>query len=247
MSDRTSHAETWHDDLAAYALDALGEREALRVADHVADCDSCRERVRWLTPAVNVLPATVVQQEPPPELRERLMAIVEREAAEAAGETEPAVAPARKRRRRISLPGFSIALRPALASFGIALLLIAGVAGYSLRDGSSTEAETTFTAQPTATGSLASGMLEVSGDDGSLQVANLPAPGRDEVYQAWVQHNGHNGRIVPSSVFVVNDEGAGEVAIPSGLEGADRVMVTREPEGGSEKPTEGALLIANLK
>jgi len=243
VSDRTSHAETWNDDLAAYALDALGEGESRHVTEHLAGCESCQERVRWLTPAVDVLPATVVPHEPPPELRSRLMAIVEREAAEARVTT----APARKQRRRISLPIFgSFALRPALAGFGIALLLVAGVAGYALRDGASTESEI-FTAAPTAKSSLASGELEVSGDDGLLRVANLPGPRRDEVYQAWVQHDGHNGRIVPSSVFVVNDEGTGEVAIPSGLEGAARVMVTREPEGGSKKPTEGALLIANLE
>ena len=243
MSERTSHADTWHDDVAAYVLDALDEREAHRVAEHVAGCESCRERVRWLTPAVDVLPASVTPLDPPPELRSRLMEIVEREAAEETTASAPAVKP----RRRISLPVFgSFALRPALASFGIALLLVAGVTGYALRDRESTQ-PATFAATPASERSIASGELEVDGDEGSLQVTNLPAPRRDEVYQAWVQHTGQNGRTVPSSVFVVDNEGTGEVAIPSGLDGAARVMVTREPEGGSAKPTESPLLVAELE
>lgn len=235
-----NHRVRWEDDLAAYVLDALGEREAALFEHHLEDCDECRERVAWLTPALDVLPATVSQQDPPPALRSRLMEIVEREVAEAAP-------PRSKRRRLFAIPlfGGTITLRPALASFGVALLLIAGVVGYSLsEDATSTE---TYSATATKDSSLASGTLEVDGDEGSLKVANLPAPGRDEVYQAWVQHTGDNGRIVPSSVFAVHDDGTGEVAIPGGLDGAARVMVTREPEGGSKKPTEGALLIAELE
>lgn len=240
-TDLNEHRRRWDDDLAAYALHALDEREAALVESHLQGCETCTERISWLAPAVDVLPASVPQAVPPPELRLRLMEVVEREADEAAPASPV------KARRRISMPVFgSFALRPALAGFGVALLLVAGIAGYALRDGTSTSTET-FTAYPTDESSLAGGTLEVDGDEGSLLVANLPAPPRDEVYQAWIQHVGTNGRIVPSSVFVVHSDGSGAVAIPEGLDGAAQVMVTREPDGGSKKPTEGALLTAELE
>ena len=45
------------DDLAAYALGALDEREAGAIEDHLDGCERCRERLRWLAPAVDLLPA----------------------------------------------------------------------------------------------------------------------------------------------------------------------------------------------
>ena len=72
------------DDLAAYALGALDEREAGAIEDHLDGCERCRERLRWLAPAVDLLPASVEQRTPPPALRENLMATVRAEAAPAA-------------------------------------------------------------------------------------------------------------------------------------------------------------------
>jgi hypothetical protein len=87
----------------------------------------------------------------------------------------------------------------------------------------------------------------VEGDRGALTVANLPPTGPGEVYQAWVQDSPeHGGAVHPSSVFVVSDDGSGHVAIPHGLSAAERVMVTREPKGGSEKPHESSVLTADL-
>ena len=247
MSETFDHRDDWGDDLAAFALDALDEREAQLVARHVAECDACAERLRWLAPAVDVLPATVAQQDPPPELRSRLMEIVEGEAAAEA----PAAAPAPRRSwaERLGLSGAS--LRPALAGMAAFLVIAAGVTGYVLRDGSDAEPASpseSYAAVGTGPKSLAHGTLEVNGDEGSLRVANLPATRRGEVYQAWVQDSvEHGGAVHPSSVFVVSDDGSGNVMIPHGLENAERVMVTREPVGGSEKPHESSLVTAELE
>jgi len=242
-TERIEHSRRWHDDLAAYSLDALDERETALLEHHLEGCGDCAERMRWFAPAVDVLPAAVPQLDPPPELRVRLLEIVEGEAAE---EQAAEARPAGGRRRRLSVPLFgSFALRPALAGFGVCLLLVAGVAGYSLRDDTSVRVDT-YSAVPTDEASIASGTLEVTGDEGSLRVANLPATEEGDVYQAWVQHKGNDGGIIPSSVFVLHDDMTAEVPIPRGLDGAAQVMVTREPAGGSKKPTEGALLIAEI-
>ncbi len=238
----TDHRDRWADDLAAYALDALDESESRAVESHLAGCTECTERLRWLAPAVDVLPATVPQQEPPPELRARLMAIAEAEAP-----AEPVVTRAGSSwRERLGLSGWS--LRPAVAGLAVLLVVAAGVTGYVLHDGGSTgPGAETYAARGVGEGKLAHGTLEVDGDRGALTVANLPPTEPGEVYQAWVEDSPeHGGAVHPSSVFVVSDDGSGSVMIPHGLERADRVMVTREPKGGSEKPHESSIINANI-
>lgn len=246
MSNFTEHSERWHDEIAAYVLDALDEREVRTFEEHLDGCSECAERLRWMSPAVDVIPASVSQQAPPPELRERLMAIVNEEAGVAESPTRASAPADRKRRWLPSFDGF--AMRPALAGAAAVLLLVAGVAGYGLRDESGGSDVQTFAAVSESSGSLASGSLEVDGDEGSLHVENLPPTQRGEVYQAWVQEPSgkEGGTIRPSSVFVVSDDGSGDVSIPHGLGGAAKVMVTREPEGGSEKPSENPVLTAEL-
>ena len=139
-----------------------------------------------------------------------------------------------------------LSLRPVLAGLGVFLLLAAAVTGYALRDGGTSDQPTeVFTAQAERSASAASGRLEVSGDAGMLHVTNLPPTGKDDVYQAWIQDTGAaGGSVHPSSVFVVSEDGTGDVAIPHGLADARRVMVTREPKGGSEHPSESSVLTA---
>lgn len=248
MTDRAMDCEGRHDDLAAYALDALDTREAALLEQHLAGCPVCEERLHWLLPAVDVLPVTVEQMDPPAGLRDRLMAVVEAEAAAEVAATAPAPKP--KLRRRFRLPDFfaGLSLRPALAGLGVTLLIAGAVVGWAMHDDSGADVRT-YAAKPLSGKSLATGTLEVTGDKGSLAVRNLPPTGKGEVYQAWVQEpNGpQGGKILPSSVFVVSDDGSGTVAIPSGLEDAARVMVTREPKGGSAVPGESALISAEIR
>ncbi len=58
-----------HDDLAAYALGALDPGEAAALERHLAGCPACSERLLWLRPAVDLVPASVRQVEPPASLR----------------------------------------------------------------------------------------------------------------------------------------------------------------------------------
>jgi hypothetical protein len=45
---------------------------------------------------------------------------------------------------------------------------------------------------------------------------------------------------------VLGDDGTAEAAVPGPLEGADAVLVTREPRGGSRRPTSAPILEAAL-
>ncbi|MBA2522781.1 MAG: anti-sigma factor [Solirubrobacterales bacterium] len=247
MSEIIDHHERWHDEIAAYALDAMDEREAAIVEQHLHECEACAERFRWLAPAVNVIPASVAQLEPPPQLRERLMTIVHEEAKATGLDAAPAHSSSRGEGRRRWLPSFEgFALRPALAGAAALLLLIAGVGGYELRNETSPSGSSvqTYAATAGANAPAASGTLRVNGDEGSLRVANLPATERGQVYQAWIKDE--EGSIHPSSVFVLSDDGTGVVSLPAGLTDAEQVMVTREPKGGSQSPHENPLIAATL-
>ena len=212
MSDRdpkihNDHADRWNDDLAAYALDALEPAERAALVEHLAGCPICTERLRWMAPAVDVLPATVAPQQPPEALKSRLMDVVQRESSMIESAADPGRAARSERagdrrgRARRGLAGLS--LRPVLAGLGVFLLLAAGVAGYAIRDGGSGSGSTqVYAAKGPTRDSIASGSLEVDGDAGSLHVANLPATGRGEVYQAWIQDIGRGRRGRPPVVGV---------------------------------------------
>jgi anti-sigma-K factor RskA len=224
------------DDLAAYALGALSDDEATELRHHVAGCETCAERLRWLQPAVDVLPASVEQRTPPPALRENLMDMVRREAAQAAPVAE------RTSSWWESLRGF--AMRPATA-MAVLILLVAGVGvGYLLRGSETTQPQSTaIEAQALEQGVPVLATLERTGDSATLHVDQMPRLSREQVYEIWLQRD---GRMERSNTFVLNSDGTAEAAIPGGLEGAQAVFVTREPMGGSAQPTTKPLLRAQL-
>ena len=238
MTDRagkpTSHDEL-RDDLAAYALGALEDDEAARLRDHLQTCEECRLHLRWLEPAVELLPMTVQQLEPPPRLRDALIRAVRDESPKAAREP-----PAHAADGRWAWLGRSL-LRPATAVAAAAMLVVGVVAGYLISD--SGESRATLTAQVAAGAPAASGVLEREGASGILRVQGMPALARDEVYEVWVQRD---GGLEPSSLFVLRRNRSGEAAVPASLDGADAVLVTKEPRGGSRQPTSKPVLSVQL-
>jgi anti-sigma-K factor RskA len=233
--------EELRDELAAYALGALPSEEAAQLERHLADCESCRDRLRWLGPAVDMLGASVEQLTPPSELRERLMETVR---AEAAPSPQPDAAPSAKAQGRAweGWGGWSrLLLRPATAFVAVVLIVAGVAAGYALR-GDEGDATTTVAARATSPDLEVAAELVRQGDTGALHVQEMPAISRDEVYEVWVQRG---DAVEPASTFVLNRDGSAVAAVP-GLEDADAVLVTREPYGGSEQPTTEPVLKATL-
>ena len=230
-----SHEE-YRDGLAAYALGALPEPEAAELKHHLEKCEACSRQLRWLQPAVELLPHSVQQLEPPRRLRRRLLETVRAEAAEAARpglarEEEPS-------RRRWALPLW----RPAFAVAATLLVLAGGVAGYVLhRPG---ESRSLVSARPLsgAPRSL-TGTLEREDGSAILRVAQLPALRGGDVYEVWVRRD---GALQPSSLFAPRRDRTATAAVPGPLGDADAVLVTREPRGGSSHPTSRPLLRADL-
>jgi Anti-sigma-K factor rskA/Putative zinc-finger len=231
---------TYRDEVGAYLLGALSDAERASFEGHLADCPECRHEVERLRPAADLLPRSVEQVEPPPSLKRSLMEVVEREAKERDGGTEPARERARRplgERLRDLLGG---ALRPALVAAGLALGLLVGYGVAQLGDddnGRTVVARVEPSVLPDA-----SGRLEIQGDGtrgGILEVRGMPSLDRGRVYQAWVQRD---GMIEPEPTFDVGADGRGAVAVPEDLSDAQAVLLTREPRGGSRAPSEDPIL-----
>jgi hypothetical protein len=221
------------DDLAAFALDALGPEEEARVREHLAGCERCRSELEWLQPAVDVLPATVPQVEPPRGLKRDLMKTVRSEARAERGGWWARQA-----------DWISLRARPALAIVGVALLG-GGIAGYAINEANqSTEPTLTqVEADPSAAAAGASGTLEHSTDDASLAVSGMDQLEGGDVYQVWY---GEGEGVEPAKSFTVDAEGDAEADLGEIPEGTEQVMVTAESEPGLPSPEGEILLSASL-
>lgn len=233
--DEHNH-ERWSEDAAAYLLDALEPAEAAEFERHAAGCERCRERVRWLAPAVQALPETVERRRPPRELRARLLSEVRADARRARTEAR-----AERRRRPGWLQGLgsgSLGWRP-LAGLAALALVVVALAGYEIGSGdhgSGPAATSTITAGH-APGVTARVVREGSG--GSLHLANLHQIPDDRVLEAWVARG---KKITPVRALFVPDRDGRASTVIDDMRGVETVMVTVEPKGGTKAPTSAPIV-----
>ena len=220
------------DDLAAYALGALDPAEEARVREHVESCERCRAELRWLEPAVDVLPASVPQIEPPRGLKRNLMKEVRADArAERGGWWS----------RRAGW--ITMRARPAVV-VGAVALLGAGVAGFLVSEANQTTVGPVTSIQASTEGPAegAKGTLEKSDDGAVLRVAEMP-PLESGVYQVWFSDGGVN---TPAKAFTVGAGGDGEADVGEIPAGTDEVLVTEEDAPDLPAPEGEVLLRAPL-
>jgi Anti-sigma-K factor rskA/Putative zinc-finger len=217
MSD---HAR-YQDDVGAYLLGALNDLERQAFERHLSECSECRDELDRLRPAAEALPGSVVQLDPPPGLKQRLMAEVE-------GDSK--VVPLDRHRRR-----------PTRLLAVAAVLLLGVVVGFGVAqlggDDTRTVTATVAKAMPQAGGDL-----EISGKNGTLRLHDMPDLGGARVYQVWYQHG---EQLVPTRTFEVGRSGIGTVELRN-VENADGVFVTREARGGAQVPSEDPIVSVPL-
>ncbi len=229
------------DDLVAYSLGALDPREVSAVEAHAPSCARCTRELEALAPAVAVLGESVDQLEPPPELRERVLAIVRGEAdarqeLRGAGQRQEAT----ERRGRRGLRGWL--LRPAVGLAALAIVA-AGIGGY-LAAGNGGGEGTESTTVPVVAQQGIGGSLAVGEHSSMLDLHGLHQLTGREVYQVWVAQ-GSNLR--PSSNFIPDGSGRAMTAVDGHLTKGTKVMVTREPHPGRTTPTPPVLLSATVE
>ena len=234
------------DDAGSYVLHALPDDEHERFEAHLAGCEACRREVADLQMAADTLPLAAVQVGPPPELRERIMAVVRSEAellgaAVARAEEPPAAAPAKARRWRRR---WSLSLRPLPAALAASALVAAGVIGGVVLTGGDNAKTITGTVQ-IASAPAARASLQVSDDATKLQVRRMPPPPDGKVYQVWLKRPNQDPAPT-TALFRTDPNGNADVEIQRGrLKGVDQVLVTAEPDGGSMKPTSNPVIVAS--
>jgi hypothetical protein len=169
------------------------------------------------------------------------MAVVHAEAellaaAGARADEVPQPQRARPERRR---GRFGWLMRPGVAlACGLVLLAGGGLAGVLISGGEDTRTVVAQTQSPTA-----DVRLEI-GEDGSRLVArNMPAPPQGRIYQVWLKRPGKDPE--PTAVlWSTREDGSADVAVPGSLDGVEAVLVTDEPEGGSDVPSKPPVITA---
>jgi anti-sigma-K factor RskA len=226
----------WADTAGAYVLGAMATAERNEFEAHLATCAVCQEEVEELRPAAEALPMASPPMLPPKELKDRIMAEVEREADLLGAAGAGADRPERVRRERRWLGWLSgWRLAPVAAA-----LLIAGVLVGAALSGPDSR---TISADVDAPG--ASAELQVEGDNATLVAQNLPAPPEGRVYEVWLMPEGSDTPEPTDVLFTPRGDGSAEAAIPS-VEDVSQVLVTDEPRAGSDEPTGELLLSATV-
>ncbi len=221
--------ERWNEELSAYLLGALERGEAEALEQHLEDCERCRQELRWLAPALDALPATVARLQPPPQLRERLLAEVQEDARRTHGD-------APERRRVLDrLRDFAGPRWRPLAAGAAVLLIVAAVVGYEVGSGDSGGGGSNPVTVETEeqTGLVAAVSMEGT-SHGRIELRNVEPLPTDHVLEAWVEREGEIEAI--PTLFVPNGQGEATTTLGD-MQGVSTVMVTAEPPGGSESPT----------
>jgi anti-sigma-K factor RskA len=231
MSTGPGHGR-WVDFAGAYVLGALGDDERAGFEAHVAACAHCRVEIDELGGAAGALPVSAPAMVPPPALKARIMAEVERDAAllAAAGPQADRPAPKRERRRWLGVPAVALACTALLAGIAAGAVLF--------KSGS-----TTYRFTPK--GSQAVAQLDVSGDKAVLVARGLPSPGDGRTYQVWLKRPGQAPQPT-AALFTPRSDGSATATVTGKLEDGDQVLVTAEPDGGSPAPTSAPVLAAAM-
>jgi anti-sigma-K factor RskA len=233
------------ENVGSYVLHALPDDEHERFVTHLSQCAECQREVDELQGAADTLPLATEQIAPPPELKDRIMAVVRAEAelltAAGARADEPAAArPERTAWWKRRLPSLRLLPAAGLATAVLAVGVLAGVLLTSGGDSTRTvDAKVTLASAPSARASVA-----VTGEDGRVKVSGFPSAGSDRVYQVWLV----KGKSKPASagLFRVPAGGSATFAIPESMKGVDQVMVSVEPGGGSDQPTSDPIAAASI-
>lgn len=234
-------------DAGAYVLSALEPAEQAAFEGHLASCADCRAEVERLRAAVDALPRSVEPFAAPLSLKRSLMEAVRDDAA---GES----APARRRSllERLGLDRPLTGMRPEFAWVSAAFVLAVGIAlgaavsQLSGGSGSSPQRVVAAVADRTRVPN-ASATLTLPAGSGSgpsqLRVSGLPAPKPNQVYEIWLKRG---DQLQPGPLFNVDSQGNGAGAIPGDLSGVSAVLVTREPTGGAQRPSEVPIISAKI-
>ena len=232
----------------AYALDALeagAERD--RFARHMNRCQSCASEVRGFREVATAL-AFAATAEPPPELRDRVLA-----AAARTRQLPPEVRThARPRRTRSWVPWLS----GVVATASIVVAVLFGFAqAHTQQQLNQAQAENkaislllsspqvTLLSRSTTKGGVATVVLAAARHQLVVVTNGLPALPAGKVYQLWLIGK---TKIVSAGLLPAATSGRTAPVLASGVVKGDTLGLTVEPAPGSAQPTTTPILALPL-
>jgi hypothetical protein len=229
------------DDAASYVLRAMPDGEWEQYADHASNCAVCTAKIAELGFVSDALLNAVPQLSAPPEIRSRVMAVVQAESELLLAAGPMADRPIqREPARRFGLLRLGAWPAAVLAS----ALLLVGIGGGALLVGSGEQAAPQRTIACAAAPDGSSCQMRVTGGDAKLVVAGLAPPPEGRIYQLWLDRGGAAPE--PTEALFSVRNGRASVAVPGNLKGVRQVLVTDEPLGGSEAPTRQPVIAATI-
>jgi anti-sigma-K factor RskA len=231
----------------AYVLGALPDDERATVEAYLALHPERQAEVDDMVGIAGLLALAPPEQEPPADLRRRVMQVVESESV------QPRVA----ERPTSSWFGWLGGFRN--AALGAAAVLVVGLLSWNVLlqgdvqelRGQVEEARSANEAQQTREIELGGTWAEqgaraevtaLKDDRAILVVEDMPSMPEDRTGQVWVIHD---DKPLPSGLLDPSGNMAA-TAITTPLRGADAIAITIEPAGGSDKPTSDPVLVQEL-
>ncbi|MBJ7593976.1 MAG: anti-sigma factor [Candidatus Dormibacteraeota bacterium] len=238
--------------LAAYALDAVSEREAADVREHLDGCSDCRDAAARLAAAVEALPMSVDIQPAPLGLRERVLQAT-RTGTPHTAEPGPTPLYGAPTHRSAEPPRRTWARRAATAVAVAALLALAGwnlelqtqlhsvqQTVDALRDAHAVT--TNFRSSVAGTGT----MTYLPQERVSLvMLRGLESLDPGRVYQLWFLRSA-GSKLRPAGTFVRQAGGSALLVVPDEIDTGGGVAVSIEPLGGSDAPTSVLIMTATI-
>lgn len=244
MTHDVTHEEM-RDLVPAYAVDALEPEEARAFEAHLQGCEACREEVTRLQEVTAQLATGVATVEPPPWLREQVLAAVRpRHAAVPPRWWQLGLAAAAA---VILLLGLGL-----LVEYQRARVLTAQIGLLSARLAAQ-ERVLAVLSSPTGRTATLSGsvqanvhfMYDRATGQGALVVTDLRDPGARLVYQLWLITGQE-----PQSVGVFRPAAGQAIVIPVNADfrryQAVAISVEQGPQGSAAGPTSAPILMANI-
>jgi anti-sigma-K factor RskA len=223
---------------AAYALDALDERERAAYEAHFAGCEICRTDVREYRAAAAEL-ASLTATPPPPEVRARVMSEIA--ATRQLSPLPPSVV--RLADRRPNRAVTAILAIAAAALFFVAGAVVLGGGDESFGDQVAAMMEDpTFTVADLGGDGQGSFKVAWTSDQAAVIGGDLPDPGQGKRYELWmIDGNGAH------AMHLLDPAKGGKVQRLIDVSGAPSAWgVTIESEQGSTVPTEPILYLAEV-
>lgn len=239
MSERFDHDEL-RETAAAWVLGALPDDEAAAFAALLVTSPDAHAAVARLQPVADALAMAVPPAQPPASLKANVMAIVEREAELLAAAGPAADRPPERLERRGGLG--RLFARPWLTATAVAGALALGIGiGIAVSSGGSGMVDHPVTG--VQQWAAVTGDVEQRGDQGLVDLANLPKLPAGNVYKVWLMRN---GTPVGDRAFTPDPDGTALVNLRNDMEGASALAISRETDPDVTAPTTEAVVTAPL-